>query len=120
MDGFRWAKKDIGTAPFPKAKEYQKLKVEAYGQNEESESEIDLYTTDEGESEDKSEDESEDESKDESEDECKDESEDESKDESGEEPQKELQEKFSEQDSDQEESISLQKNWWDDYRTDSE
>jgi hypothetical protein len=27
MDCFRWAKKDVGTAPFPKAKEYQKLKV---------------------------------------------------------------------------------------------
>jgi hypothetical protein len=112
MDGFRWAKKDSGTAPFPKAKEYQKLKVEAYDQNEESESEINLYTTAKGESEDKSENESEDESKDESEDE--------SKDESGEESEKELQEKFSEQDSDQEESVSLQKNWWDDYGTDSE
>jgi hypothetical protein len=111
MDGFRWAKKDIGTAPFPKVKEYQKLKVEAYDQNQKSESEIDLYMTDEGESEDKLQDESEDESKDESEDE--------SKDESGEESEKELQEKFSEQDSNQEESVSLQTNWWDDYATDS-
>jgi len=42
MDCFRWARKEIGTAPFPKAKEYQKLKIGAYDQ----ESEIDLYTTD--------------------------------------------------------------------------
>ena len=42
MDCFRWARKEIGTAPFPKAKDYQKLKVGAYDQ----ESEIDLYTTD--------------------------------------------------------------------------
>lgn len=33
---------------FPKAKEYQKLKVEGY--NQEEESEIDLYTTDEEDS----------------------------------------------------------------------
>jgi hypothetical protein len=51
MDCFRWAKKDVGTAPFPKAKEYQKLKVGAYDQEEDSESEIDLYTTDDGTSE---------------------------------------------------------------------
>ena len=43
MDCFRWARKEIGTAPFPKAKDYQKLKVGAYDQ----ESEVDLYTTDE-------------------------------------------------------------------------
>jgi hypothetical protein len=51
MDCFRWARKEIGTAPFPKAKEYQKLMVGAYGQEgeERSDSEIDLYTTDEEE-----------------------------------------------------------------------
>jgi len=32
MDCFRWARKEVGTAPFPKAKEYQKLKVGAYDQ----------------------------------------------------------------------------------------
>jgi hypothetical protein len=58
MDCFRWAKKDVGTAPFPKAKEYQKLKVGAYEQKEDLESEIDLYTTDE-ESSDEDEDEEE-------------------------------------------------------------
>jgi len=42
MDCFRWARKETGTAPFPKDKEYQKLKIGAYDQ----ESEIDLYTTD--------------------------------------------------------------------------
>jgi len=38
-------------APFSKAKEYQKLKVGAYGQeeNEDSDSEINLYTTDDEE-----------------------------------------------------------------------
>jgi len=45
MDCFRWARKEVGTAPFPKAQEYQKLKVGAYNQEEESKSEIDLYTT---------------------------------------------------------------------------
>jgi len=43
MDCFCWARKEKGTAPFPKAKEYQKLKVGAFVQEE---SEIDLYTTD--------------------------------------------------------------------------
>ena len=43
MDCFRWARKEVGTAPFPKAKEYQKLKIGAYDQ----ESRIDMYTTDE-------------------------------------------------------------------------
>jgi len=47
MDCFHWIRKETETAPFPKAKEYQKLKVGAYDQEE---SEIDLYTTDEGES----------------------------------------------------------------------
>jgi hypothetical protein len=47
MDCFRWARKDIGTAPFPMAKQYQKLKVGAYCQEENEDSEIDLYTTDE-------------------------------------------------------------------------
>jgi len=42
MSCYRWARKEIGTAPFPKAKDYQKLKVGAYDQ----ESEVDLYTTD--------------------------------------------------------------------------
>jgi len=46
MDCFRWARKEKGMAPFPKAKEYQKLKVRAYDQEE---SEVDLYTTDDEE-----------------------------------------------------------------------
>jgi len=46
MDCFRWPRKGIGTAPFPKAKDYQKLKVGAHNQEDDSESEIDLYTTD--------------------------------------------------------------------------
>jgi hypothetical protein len=45
MDCFRCARKEIETAPFLKAKEYQKLKVGAYEQN--SESGIDKDTTDE-------------------------------------------------------------------------
>ena len=45
MDCLRWACKEVGTAPFPKAKEYQTLKRGAYDQEEESESVLDLYTT---------------------------------------------------------------------------
>jgi len=47
MECFRWARKETGTSPFPKAKEYQKLKIGAYRQEEEEE-EIDLYPTDDG------------------------------------------------------------------------
>jgi hypothetical protein len=52
MDCFRWARKEVGMALFPKVKKYYKLKVGAYDQEEDSESEIDLYTTDQGESDD--------------------------------------------------------------------
>jgi len=58
MDCFRWAKKEVGTAPFPKAKEYQKLRVGAYDQEADSESEIYLYTTNDGSSEEEDEQES--------------------------------------------------------------
>ena len=50
MDCFRWARKEVRTAPFPKAKEYQKHKVGGNNQEQESELEIELYTTDEEES----------------------------------------------------------------------
>jgi hypothetical protein len=100
MDCFRWAKKDVGTAPFPKAKEYQKLKVGAYDQEEDSEQEIDLYTTDDDSSEDDGTDNEEDSGEEESD-------------------QEELPEEFSEQDSDPEEEVSSEKNWWDDYGSDS-
>jgi hypothetical protein len=46
IDCFRWAKNEVGTAPCPNAMEYQKLKIGAYGQKEDSDLEIDLYTTD--------------------------------------------------------------------------
>jgi hypothetical protein len=98
MDCFRWARKEIGTAPFPKAKEYQKLKIGAYEQEEDSESEIDLYTTDNESSESEEED---------SEDEENEEDEEEESD------QEELPEEFSEQESECEESESPEKNWWD-------
>jgi hypothetical protein len=101
MDCFRWAKKDVGTAPFPKAKEYQKLRVGAYKQDEESESEIDLYTTDDESSEEENDGSSEEEDDEDPEEE-------------------ELQEDFSEEESDQEEVVSPEKNWWDDYGSDSE
>jgi hypothetical protein len=100
MDCFRWAIKDVGTAPFPKAKEYQKLKVGAYNQEEDSESEIDLYTTDDDSSEERDSEENTEEDQ-----------------QSGEE---ELPEEFSERDSDHEETVSPEKNWWDDYGSDSE
>jgi len=46
MDCFCWIRKDKETAPFPKAKEYQKLKV---GADDLQESDIGLYMTDAGE-----------------------------------------------------------------------
>jgi hypothetical protein len=55
MDCFRWQRMEKGTAPFPKPKAYQQLKVGAYEQDEdedEDEEQIDLYTTDEESSED--------------------------------------------------------------------
>jgi hypothetical protein len=99
MDCVRWTKKDVGTASFPKAKEYQKLKIGAY--NQDSESEIDLYTTDDSDSsnEERPEDEEE---------------------ESPEEEEEEIQEKFSEEESENEETVSPERNWWDDYGEDSE
>jgi len=45
MDCFCWARKEVGTAPFPKAKHYQKLKVGAYHPKEDSE--IEKYMTNE-------------------------------------------------------------------------
>jgi len=85
MDCFRWARKEVGTTPFPKAKEYQKLKIEAYDQEEDSESEIHLYTTDDKSDKEESEEEPEEES------------------------EEELEEKF-EEESQQEESVSTEKN----------
>jgi len=88
MDCLRWAKKEIGTAPSPKAKEYQKLKVGAFNQEEESELEIDLYTTDDEESEEESMDEEEEAS------------------------EHELQQDVSEHESEMDESVSRESNWW--------
>jgi len=45
MDCFRWARKEVETALFPKAEEYQNLKVGAYDQEEDSEFDMDLYQT---------------------------------------------------------------------------
>jgi hypothetical protein len=90
MDCFRWAKKDVGTAPFPKAKEYQKLKVGAYDQEKDSDSEIDLYTTDDRSSEEDGES---------------------SEEEGQDEPEDEFQEEFSEVESEKVESVSPEKNW---------
>jgi len=95
MDCFGWARKEIATVPFPKAKEYQKLKIGAYGQEDNSESEIDLYTTDEEEEGSDEEEAASDCDEDEEEGEAED----------------ELQEEFSEQGSQQEESVSSEKNW---------
>jgi len=86
--------------PFPKVKEYQKLKVGAYDQEEGSESEIHLYTTHE--------------------DELEDTSEEEFKDTFEDEPEEELQEEFSDEQSEQVELVSSERNWWDDYGSYSE
>jgi hypothetical protein len=99
MNCFGWPRIEVGTAPFPKAEEYQKLKVGAYDQEEESVSEIDLYATDSasegGDSESEKEGEREDEEKETSDD--------------------ELQEEFSEYESEVEEPVIPENNWWDDY-----
>jgi len=95
MDCFRWQRKEVGTAPFPKAKEYHKLKIGAYDQ----ESEVDLYTTD-SDSEDYSDSED-----------SQDESEDEELSEDGAEDQ-ELLEDDSESEQ-EEENETVEKNWWD-------
>jgi hypothetical protein len=97
MHCVRWAKKEVGTAPFPKAKEYQKLQVGAYDQEEDLESEIDLYTTDDEDEESNGA-----EKEDEPEHELQEEED---------EPENELQEGFSEYKSEQEESVSPEKNW---------
>jgi len=89
MDCFRWARKEVGTAPFPKAKEYQKLKIGAYDQ----ESEIDLYTTD-NDSEDSND------SGD-------------SDDDSGSEDCFEENEDFEDEENHEEEEERTEKNWWD-------
>jgi hypothetical protein len=49
MDCYRWKRMEKGTAPFPKPKAYQQLKVGAYNQQEEvsEDDPIDLYTTNE-------------------------------------------------------------------------
>jgi len=47
MDCIRWAKNNTGTAQFPKAKEYQKLKI---GASDQEESDVDQYMTDEEDS----------------------------------------------------------------------
>jgi len=99
MDCFIWARKEIKTAPFPKAKEYQKLKIKAYNQEEDEESEEDLCTTDEDtvleeESEEQSEEELE--------------------------PHNELKEDFSDEYPDQEQAVSTENTWWQDYGSDSE
>lgn len=55
MHGYRWKRTDKGTAPFPKAREYQQCTVAAYDQHNEVLKEIDLYTKDDessGEAED--------------------------------------------------------------------
>jgi hypothetical protein len=46
MDCVRWARMEVGMAPVPKAKEYQKLKIGADNQEEDWQSENNLYTTD--------------------------------------------------------------------------
>jgi hypothetical protein len=100
MDCFRWARKEIGTALFPKAKEYQKLKAGAYGQEEDSNSEVDLYTTDKDELfgvESEAEDESEVEGESEVEDD---------------EQNCEVEENFEEEAADKEQE-QTEKNWWD-------
>ena len=89
MDCYRWARKETGTAPFPKAKDYQKLKIGAYDQ----ESEIDLYTTDEDSSDSESEDESSDGSEQENED-----------------TDEEI---LEEEEASEEECDQVEKNWWD-------
>jgi hypothetical protein len=111
MDCFRWARKDVGTAPFPKPKEYQKLKVGAYGQEEDSESEIDLYTTDDDSSDEESDNKVSDEEE---------ESEQVEDNEEEETDQEEVLEEFSEQDSDSEREEEPEKNWWDDYGSESD
>jgi hypothetical protein len=108
MDCFRWAKKDVGTAPFPKAKEYQKLRVGAYHQEGDSHSEIDLYMSDDEESDGESDEESDGESDEESDKEQEDV------------PDDELQEEFSEQESEKKESVSIERNWWDEYGPETE
>jgi len=95
MDCFRWAKKETGTAPFPKAKEYQKVKIGAYDQ----ESEVDLYTTD-NDSEDFSDSGDREISEDEQEDQVRFEEEQEEGDDSSEEKQEEGNEE-------------VERNWWD-------
>jgi len=90
IDYYIWARKEIGTAPFPKAKKYQKLKIGAYDQEEESEWGIDLYTTDEGGQSESEED----------------------NDEDFDEDMEELSEK--------EESVSPERNWWYEYGSDRE
>jgi len=47
MDCIRWARKEVGTAPFPMVKEYQQLKRGAYNEKEDSDCEIVIYTANE-------------------------------------------------------------------------
>jgi len=97
MDCFRWARNEVGTAPFPKAKEYLKHKIGAYTQ-EDSESEIDLDTTDDDLNEPEESQDEEDEK----------------------EPGEEFKENISEEESEPEESVNIEKIWWDSDASDSE
>lgn len=106
----RWATKEVGTAPFPKAKEYQQLKIGAYNQEEDSESDIDLYATDEGSS---------DEDQQVSESEMTDKGSSE-EDHQEEQLDDELLERFSDHESEQQASVSPERNWWDEYGADTE
>jgi len=109
MDCFRLARKEVGTAPFPKAKQDQKLKIEAYNQKENLESEIDLSKTDDQESDESQDTEESAESPDDHEtDEAEDDQESEK-----------LQEDSSDQESEEEEEVSTEKNWWDNYGSDN-
>lgn len=122
IDCLRLARKEVGTAPFPKAKEYQKLKVGSYGQKDDSESEIDLYTTDEeeGESEEEKAERESEEDKEEGDSEEDEEEGESEEDKEEDEPEDELQEEFSARESEQEESVCPEMNWWDDHGSDSE
>lgn len=46
MDCYRWKSIEQGTAPFPNAEEYQRIKIGADEAEESEDSEVDLYTPD--------------------------------------------------------------------------
>jgi len=106
MDCIRWAKNNTGTAQFPKAKEYQKLKIGAYDQEE---SDVDQYMTDKEDSDIDSEIEQADEEEELLEEEDKEEVLLEEEDE-----EEELLEEEDEDDNEEvEEAPALERNWWD-------